>query len=77
MFAAETIQGRKLFAEIRYMVHAALPKRPINQFKPVQQSRQQTVRAYCSKIYCGRIPFQLSLIVLSATAATPYCEQNL
>ena len=27
--------------------YIAVPKRPINQFKPVQQSRYQVVRAYC------------------------------
>ena len=33
-------------------MHDALPKRPINQLKPVQQSRQQAQRAsYCSNIY--------------------------
>ena len=33
------------------MVHIALPKRPINQFKPVQKSRQQALRPYCPNIY--------------------------
>ena len=28
-----------------------MPKWPINQFKPVQQSRQQALRAYCPNIY--------------------------
>ena len=32
-------------------MHAALPKQPINQFKLIQQSRQQTLRAYCPDIY--------------------------
>ena len=32
-------------------MHVALPKRPINQLKPVQWSRQQALRAYCPKIY--------------------------
>ena len=32
-------------------VHLALTKRRINQFKPVQQSRQQVLRAYCPNIY--------------------------
>ena len=32
-------------------MHVALPKPPINQFKPVQQSRQQTLRAYCPNIF--------------------------
>ena len=36
-------------AEIKFTLHVALPKRPINQFKPVQKSKQQ--RAYCSNIY--------------------------
>ena len=29
----------------------ALPKRTINQFKPVQQRKQQILRAYCPNIY--------------------------
>ena len=33
------------------IVHTALPKWPIHQFKPVQQSRQQTLRAYCPNEY--------------------------
>ena len=40
-----------LLAEINSTVHVALPKPPINQFKPVQQSRQQTLRAYCPNIF--------------------------
>ena len=36
---------------INITVHVALPKRPINQFYLVQQSRQQTLRAYCLDIY--------------------------
>ena len=28
-----------------------MPIRPINKFKPVQQSRQQTLRAYCPDMY--------------------------
>ena len=33
------------------MVHVALWKQIINQFKPVQQSRQQALRVYCRNIY--------------------------
>ena len=40
-----------VWAEIEYIVHVVLPIGPINQFKPVQQSRQQTPRAYCPNIY--------------------------
>ena len=32
-------------------MHVALPKRPINQFKLVQKSRQQALKAYCPHIY--------------------------
>ena len=32
-------------------VHVALPKRHINQFDPVKQSRLQALRAYCPNIY--------------------------
>ena len=38
-------------AEFKCTVHVVLPKWPINQFKPVQQSRQQVLRAYCPNIY--------------------------
>ena len=34
--------------------HVALPKQPIKQFKPVQQSRQQVLRANCPNIYTGK-----------------------
>ena len=33
------------------MVHVTLAKQPINQFKPVQQRRDQVLRAYCPNIY--------------------------
>jgi hypothetical protein len=35
----------------RVMVHITLPKWPINQFKPDQQTRKQALRAYCPNIY--------------------------
>ena len=38
-------------AENKCTVYVALPKRPINQFKLYQQSRQQAIRGYCSNIY--------------------------
>ena len=38
-------------AEIKCMVHITLPKKPIIQFKPVQQSRRQDLRAYCPNVY--------------------------
>jgi hypothetical protein len=33
------------------MVHLDLPKWHINQFEPVEQSRQQALKAYCPNIY--------------------------
>ena len=33
------------------MLQVALPTHPINQCEPVQQSRQQVLRAYCPNIY--------------------------
>ena len=39
------------WAEIECAVYVPLPKWSINQFKPVQQSRQQALRAYCPNIY--------------------------
>ena len=38
-------------AEIKCTVYVAQPKRPMNQFKLDQQSRQHALRAYCSNIY--------------------------
>ena len=38
-------------AEIELTRHIALPKQPINQYKPVQESCQQVLRAYCPNIY--------------------------
>ena len=32
-------------------MHFALPKWPINQLKPVKQSIQRALRAYCLKVY--------------------------
>ena len=32
-------------------MHVALPKQHVNQFIPVQQNRQQALRAYCPNIY--------------------------
>ena len=40
-----------VWAEIECTVHVSLPKQPINQFKPVQQSRYQVLRAYCPYTY--------------------------
>ena len=40
-----------VWTEIEYTVHATLHKLPINQFKQVQHSRQQALRAYCPNIY--------------------------
>ena len=40
-----------VWAEIQCTMHVALLKRLINQFKPVQQSRKQALKAYCPNIY--------------------------
>ena len=37
-------------AEIKGTVHVALPKQPINKYKPVQQSKY-VPRAYCPNVY--------------------------
>ena len=37
--------------EIERTLHDALHKRPIEQFKPVEQSRQKAQRAYCPSVY--------------------------
>ena len=42
-----------IWAKTECTVHLSLPKRPINQFKPIQKSKQQGLGAYCPNIYCG------------------------
>ena len=37
------IPSSLVWAEIKSITHFALPKQPINQFKQVQQNRQQTL----------------------------------
>ena len=39
-------EGEKIVG-IEHTVHVALSKLPMNQFKPVQKSRQQAISAYC------------------------------
>ena len=45
------------------LVHVALPKPPINQFKPVEQSRQQTQGAYCPSLYNVFVPEALPIFM--------------
>ena len=40
-----------VWAEIECKVDVALPKLPIFRFQPVQQSRQQALKANCPKLY--------------------------
>ena len=40
-----------VWAKIECRVDVALPKQPITQFKPVQQRKQQALRAYFPNIY--------------------------
>ena len=39
------------FETVFNTVYVVLPKQPINQFKPIQQSRQQALKAYCPNLY--------------------------
>ena len=39
-----------VLTEIKCKLHAALTKWPINQFKAVQQTRLQLLKAYCSNL---------------------------
>ena len=40
--------------KVENTVHDAKHKQPINKYKPVQKSKQQVLKSYCSKyIYCG------------------------
>ena len=36
-------------------MHPVLPERPINQFEPVQHSREKALRAYCPNIYTVKL----------------------
>ena len=49
-YMVNSISSLLVWEEIGYTVHVALPKQPINHFKPVQQSRQQELRSYCPNI---------------------------
>ena len=40
-----------VLADIKYIVHIALPKQPIDQFKQVIHNRKQELRASCPNIY--------------------------
>ena len=40
-----------VWVDIESTVHVVLPKRPVNQFKPVQQRKQQALRTCCSNKY--------------------------
>ena len=52
LYLVHPIPSWLVWAEIKCAVHFALTKRPmINRFQPVQQSWQQAVRTYCTKIY--------------------------
>ena len=53
-------------AEIKCTVQNFLPERPIKQFKPVQQSRQQDPRAYCPNMYILRFSSRLERIYFRA-----------
>ena len=51
IYFAHLIPSWLVWSKIKLIVHVALPKRRIKQFKPVQQSRQQALWAYCPNIY--------------------------
>ena len=63
-----------VWAEIECTMHLALLKRPINQFKPVLQSRQQALRAYCPNIYCA---LYICSVATFATGSALVHENNL
>ena len=48
-----SIPSLVVWAEIESMVHVPQPKQPVNNFKPVQESRQRALRAYCRYTGCG------------------------
>ena len=48
-----------VWAEVKFMVHVALPKQPINPFKPVQQNRKQALRAYCPIYILCRLSYNV------------------
>ena len=39
------------FEAVFNTVYVVLPKQPINQFEPIQQRRQQELKAYCFDVY--------------------------
>ena len=58
---------------IKFTMHVAWPKRPQSQFKPVQQSRQQVLRAYCPNIYT--VPIRLHVLE-NCNACSHTCHDN-
>ena len=58
-------------SETECTVHVALPKWPMNQFKPVQQSIQQALRADCPNI-CTYILFSNSRLQLDRLVCNIY-----
>ena len=55
-------------AEIECTVHVALPKLPINQLKPVMQSRQHVLRTCCPNIH---------IVILFACQIRFWCLENI
>ena len=59
-----------VWTEIACTEHVALAKLPISQLKPVQQSRQQALRAHCPKyILCASVPIVLHLCLIEDVKA--------
>ena len=63
-------------AESQCVVHVALPKQLINQFKLVQQSRQQELRVYFPNMYIPRI-FQQLISTLLMSEIQPHAISQL
>ena len=61
------------WAEIKRMVYVALPKRPKNCFKTVQQSRQQVLRAFTVLIYKLRLDLSAHFRKLAFILFQCYC----
>ena len=51
------------WAEMVCALHVDLPRPPINQFKPMQQSRQQAQGAYCPNLYTMFVPEALPIFM--------------
>ena len=76
IFDSHLIPFWLVWLEIKYKVHITLPKRPINQFKPVQQSRQQELIFLICILWMQRVATsdEISLETFRLSISSIFCS---